>query len=125
MDEFTASQYKAYANNIVGIWFNEVPDEVLVFSFLFDYTQQSDLLILNKGSRVSASYSIHNMQDGDWFLVIWNEEENKTMFYHLELLSPDIMIITCNSKMELKVYERKIDHAFVHKVLEEIQAPIS
>src|SRR3954447_26073872 len=108
MDECTVSQYKAYANNLVGIWFNEVQGEVLVFAFLFDYTQQSDLLILDKGSRVDASYSIHNMEDGDWFLVIWNEEDNKTMFYHIEFLSPDILIITCNSKMEVKVFERKI-----------------
>jgi hypothetical protein len=121
MDNLTADKYKTYANNIVGTWYNDESDEIMTFSFLYDLTQQSDLLILDKGICENASYSIHDMSDGDWFLVIWNEEVNKTMFYHLEFLSPDVLIITCSSKMEVKIYQRRIDHAYVHKVLKDIK----
>jgi len=120
MDNLSATTYKTHANNIVGIWYNEEPDEVMVFSFLYDFNQHSDLLIIDKGIRINTTYSIYNMEDGDWFLVIWDEEVNKTMFYHLEFLSPDIMIITCSSNMEVKIYQRKIDHAFVHNILKDI-----
>ena len=120
MDNLTADKYKTYANNIVGTWYNDESDEIMTFSFLYDLTQQSDLLILDKDICVNTSYSIHDMSDGDWFLVIWNEELNKTMFYHLEFLSPDVLIITCSSKMEVKIYQRKIDHAYVHKLLDNI-----
>ena len=120
MDNLTANKYKTYANNIVGVWYNDEPDEIMIFSFLEDLNQQSDLRIIDNGIRINASYSIQDMSDGDWFLVIWNEEANKTMFYHIEFLSPDVLIITCSNKMEVKIFQRKIDYAYVHKILKDI-----
>jgi hypothetical protein len=121
MDNLTVDKYKTYANDIVGIWYYDESDEVMIFSFLDDLTQQSDLRIIDKDIRINASYCIQDMWDGDWFLVIWNEEVNKTIFYHLEFLSPDILIITCCNNLVVKIYQRKIDHAFVHNILKDIQ----
>ena len=111
---------KAYANNIVGTWYNELPDEILVFSFLYDYTQQSDLLIIDKDVHIEATYNILNMPDEKWLLVIWNEQTNKVIFYYIELLSPDILVLS-DKKMEYKVYQRKVDNGFVHEILNAIQ----
>jgi hypothetical protein len=120
MDNTTATQYKSYANYIVGMWFNEVCDEVLVFSLLYDLTQQSDLVILNNGIRTEVNFSILDTPESEWLLIIWNDQINEITFYFIELLSPDILVLS-NSKKECKVYQRKIDNGFVHRVLNGIQ----
>jgi hypothetical protein len=119
MDNITVAQYKSYANKIVGTWYNESPEEVLVFSFIYDFTQQSDLLIVDKSIRKEVAYNILNTPEDEWLLFIWDDHANEIMFHYIELLSPDVMVLT-NNKMEYKVYQRKVDNGFVHKVLNAI-----
>ena len=120
MDNTTVAQYKTYANKIVGTWYNEFPDEVLVFSFVYDFTQQSDLIIIDKSISMEVTYNILNTPEDEWLLFIWGDHANEIMFYYIELLSSDVMVLS-NNKMEHKVYQRKIDHGFVHKILNTIQ----
>jgi hypothetical protein len=119
MNNITTVQYKTHANNIVGTWYNETSDEVLVFSFLYNYAQTSDLLISGEARRAETTYSIKKERNGDWILLVWDEQENKTAFYHIEVLSPDILVLT-TQEYELKVYMRKIDYGFVHSILEKL-----
>ena len=119
MDNITVAQYKSYANQIVGTWYNEFPDEVLVFSFIYDFTQQSDLLMVDKSIRKEVTYNILNTPEDEWLLFIWDDPANEITFHYIELLSSDILVLA-NSKMEYKVFQRKVDHGFVHKILNAI-----
>jgi len=119
MDSLTTDQYKTYANNIVGTWYNEMPGEVLVFSFLYDYTQQSDLLIIDKGVSTETTYCIQNTPGSEWLLIIWDEQTNKTIFYHIDVLSPDMLVLK-NKEQDSKIYLRDVDNAFVYSVLNKI-----
>jgi len=120
MDNVTVAQYKSYANQIVGTWYNEFPDEVLVFSFIYDFTQQSDLLMVDKSNRKEVTYNLLNTPEDEWLLFIWDDHANDITFHYIELLSPDILVLA-NSKREYKVYQRKVDNGFVHKVLSTLQ----
>ena len=120
MDNITGAQYKTYANTIVGTWYNEFPDEVLVFSFIYDFTQQSDLLIVDENARKEVTYNILNTPEDEWLLFIWDDHVNEITFHYIELLSPDVLVLS-NNKMEYKVYQRKVDHGFVHKILNAVQ----
>ena len=120
MDNITVAQYKSYANKIVGTWYNESPDEVLVFSFIYDFTQQSDLLIANKRIRKEVTYNILSTPEDEWLLFIWDDHANEITFHYIELLSSDVLVLS-NNKMEYKVYQRKVDNGFVHKILNAIQ----
>ena len=120
MDTITVAQYKSFANAIVGTWYNEFPDEVMVFSFIYDFTQQSDLLIVDESIRKEVTYNILNTPEDEWLLFIWDDHTNEITFYYIELLCPDLLVLL-NSKKEYKVYQRKVDHGFVHKILNTIQ----
>jgi hypothetical protein len=120
MDNITVAQYKSCANKIVGTWYNEFPDEVLVFSFIYDFTQQSDLLIADKNIRKEVTYNILSTPEDEWVLFIWDDHANEITFYYIELLSSDVLVLS-NNKMEYKVYQRKVDNGFVHKILNAIQ----
>jgi hypothetical protein len=60
MDESKMEQYRTYADNIMGTWYNKMREEMLVFSFLYGYTKQSDVLITEGGIHREATYSIQN-----------------------------------------------------------------
>ena len=120
MDNITVAQYKSYANKIVGTWYNESSEEVLVFSFIYDFTQQSDLLIADKNIRKEVTYNILSTPEDEWVLFIWDDHANEITFYYIELLCPDVLVLS-NNKMEYKVYQRKVDNSFVHKILSAIQ----
>ena len=120
MDNITVAQYKSYANKIVGTWYNESPEEVLVFSFIYDFTQQSDLLIMDKSIRMEVTYNILNTPEDEWVLFIWDDHANEITFYYIELLDPDVLVLS-NNKMEYKVYQRKVDNSFVQEILNAIQ----
>ena len=114
MDDSTSTQYKIYANNIVGTWYNENPGEVLVFTFLYNYAEQSDLLIMDKGILTETTYCIQNTPGSEWILIIWNEHINKATFYYIDALSTDMLVLK-NTAHELKIYIKENDSAYVNR----------
>jgi len=118
MNDFTIAQYLAYANYIAGTWYSEIPDEMLVFSFLYDYMQESDMLIKEGNNCLETTYSIQNVLENDWLLVVWNKRENKTAFYHIKLLNPDMLVLLTRNH-QVKVYSRKINTGFLNNTFEE------
>ena len=119
MNNITTTQYKTHANNIVGTWYNETSDEVLVFSFLYNYDEAAEVVISGEDRSAETTYSIKKERNGDWILLVGDEQKKKTAFYHIEVLSPDILVLT-TQEYDLKVYLRKIDYGFVHSVLEKL-----
>jgi hypothetical protein len=119
MDDITTTRYIDYANNIVGTWHNEIPGEVLVFSFLYDYSQQSDLLIIDKGILTETTYCIQNTPGSEWILIIWNEQVNKAAFYYIDALCQDMLVLK-NTEHELKIYLKENDNAAHDNALQTI-----
>jgi len=120
MSNLTTAQYKAYANDIVGFWYNEEPDGVLVFSFLCDYTQQSDLLIISNSIPFETTYSIKTTSEEKWILEICNEQNNKTVFYFIEVLNARIMALQSTDGAQM-LYIRKTDTGFADKILKKFR----
>jgi hypothetical protein len=51
--------------------------------------------------------------ENDWLLVVWNKRENKTAFYHIKLLNPDMLVLLTRNH-QVKVYSRKINTGFLN-----------
>ena len=120
MDNITSTRYKTYANNIVGTWYNENPGEILVFSFLYNYTEQSDLLIMDKGILTETTYCIQNTPGSEWILIIWNEQINKAIFYYIDALSQDMLVLK-NTEHELKIYLKNNNKVFADNEMQTIE----
>jgi hypothetical protein len=116
MDQTTIALYKANANHIVGTWHSEHINEILVFSFLYDYTNTADLLIINGSNYIKTAYRLEVRTGHGWTLLIWNEKLLTAETYSIVQLSSDVLVIK-GFKEKPRIYSRKIDAAFVNSVL--------
>ena len=112
-------QYKEYANKIVGVWYNRIPDEVLVFSFLNDLTETAQLLTNQKGVLNKATYNLMLDLDNQWYLQIWSKEGKKNGVYRVEILT-DSMLTVSSMENEIATYQRKVDYAFANELLDSL-----
>jgi len=110
-------QYKEYANKIVGTWYNRIPDEILIFSFLDDLTEQAQLLTNQNGVISKATYNLTLTFDDQWYLQIWSKEGKKNGVYRVEILTASMLTIS-NMENEIATYQRKVDYAFANKLLD-------
>jgi hypothetical protein len=110
-------QYKEYANNIVGLWYNRIPDEILTFSFLTDLTEEADMQTLLDGECTRATYNLTNTFSNQWYLQIWSTEGKKNGVYRIEILTTNMLTVS-NQENKITTYHRKVDYAFANQLLE-------
>ena len=112
-------QYKEYANNIVGTWYNRIPDEILTFSFLHDLTSEAELLTILHGQTTRATYNFILTFDNQWYLQIWSTEGKKNGVYRVEILTANILTVKSNEN-KVATYHRKIDYNFANQLLQDV-----
>jgi len=110
-------QHKEYANNIVGTWYNRIPDEILTFSFLEDLTNEAELLTVNHGESTKATYNLIITLENEWYLQIWSTEGKKNGVYHIEILTASMLTVSSNEN-KITSYHRKVDYTFANQLLE-------
>jgi hypothetical protein len=110
-------QHKEYANNIVGTWYNRIPDEILTFSFLQDLSNEAELLTINHGESTKATYNLIITLENEWYLQIWSTEGKKNGVYHIELLTASMFTVSSNEN-KIATYQRKVDYTFANQLLE-------
>jgi len=110
-------QYKEYANNIVGLWYNRIPDEIIIFSFLTDLTEEADMQTLLDGECTKATYNLTNTYDNQWYLQIWSTEGKRNGVYRIEILTTNVLTVS-NQENKITTYHRKVDYAFANQLLE-------
>ncbi len=115
----TSIQYKEYANNIVGMWYNRIPDEILRFSFLDDLINGAELLTILYGEYTRATYNLIITTNNQWHLQIWGTEGKKNGVYRIEILTANILTVI-NMENKVTTYHRKVDYAFANQLLEEV-----
>ena len=111
--------YKEYANNIVGTWYNRIPDEILVFSFLNDLSSEAELLTTLYGESTKSTYNLILTFNNNWYLQIWSIEGKKNGIYRIEILTADILTVS-NNENKIATYHRKVDYAFANALLDDI-----
>jgi len=112
-------QHKEYANNIVGTWYNRIPDEILTFSFLDDLLNEAELLTIGHGESTKATYNLIFTTDDQCYLQIWSTEGKKNGTYRVEILTVSMLTVSSNEN-KIATYHRKIDYAFANQLLEEV-----
>ena len=118
LDDLTGIQYKEYANKIVGTWYNRIPDEILVFSFLEDLTGEAKLLTLTSGISTKASYNLIIAGNNDWYLQIWSTDGKGNGVYRIEILTASMLTVS-NKENKIATYHRKVDLAFANQLLDD------
>ena len=116
MNKPVSDQYKKYANNIIGTWYNRIPDEVLTFSFLNNLTEEADLLTMVNGNSTKATYNLTITFDNQWYLQIWSTEGKKNGVYRIEILTASMMTLS-SKENKITTYQRKVDYAFANQLL--------
>src|SRR3954470_12805632 len=89
-------QHKQYANNIVGTWYNRIPDEILTFSFLDDLANEAGLQTILHGESTRATYNLIITLDNEWYLQIWSTEGKKNGVYRVEILTANKLTVSSN-----------------------------
>jgi len=110
-------QHKQYANNIVGTWYNRIPDEILTFSFLDDLANEAELQTVMHGESTRATYNLIITLDNDWYLQIWSTEGKKNGVYRIEILTASMLTVS-SKENKITSYHRKVDYAFANQLLE-------
>ncbi len=110
-------QYKVYANNIVGTWYNRMPNETLIFSFLNDVTDEAELLTHQNGAVHKSTYNLIFAFDNYWYLQIWSKEGKKNNVYRIEILTASILTVS-NRDNKVATYQRKVDYAYANNLLD-------
>jgi hypothetical protein len=112
-------KHKEYANNIVGLWYNRIPDEILRFSFLDDLTSGAELLTILHGESTKATYNLIITSDNQWCLQIRSTEGKRDGVYRIEILTANILTVI-NRENKVTTYHRKVDYAFANQLLGDI-----
>ena len=109
--------HKEHANNIVGTWYNRIPDEVITFSFLEDLSKEAEMLTLINGKSTKATYNIIDTLNSQWYLQVWSKEGKKNGVNRIEILTASVLTV---SSVENKVatYQRKVDYTFANRLLD-------
>src|SRR3954447_16845242 len=118
MENKSASiQHKEYANNIVGTWYNRIPDEILTFSFLDDLSNEAELQTIMHGESTRATYNLIITSDNGWYLQIWSTEGKKNGVYRIEILTANMLTVS-SKENKITSYHRKVDYTFANQLLE-------
>jgi|SRR3954451_16249686 hypothetical protein len=118
MPNMSASiQHKEYANNIVGTWYNRIPDEILTFSFLEDLGNEAELQTVMHGESTKATYNLIITLENEWYLQIWSTEGKKNGVYRIEILTTSMLTVS-SKENKIATYHRKVDYAFANQLLE-------
>lgn len=107
---------KDLANKIVGTWYNRLPDETLIFSFLDDITKEAELFTLLNGNATKATYNLIETFDHHWYLQIWSTAGKKNGVYRIEILTSNLLTVSSNEN-KIATYHRKVDYAFANQLL--------
>jgi hypothetical protein len=117
-DQSESIQHKEYANNIVGTWYNGIPDEILKFSFLDDLTNEADMVTTLHGKSTKATYNLIITFKSHWYLQIWSTEGKKNGVYRIEILTSSILTVS-TPENKITTYHRKVDYTFANQLLDE------
>ena len=112
-------QYKEHANNIVGTWYNRIPDEVITFSFLEDLSKEAEMLTMINGKYTKATYNLIDTLNKQWYLQIWSKEGKKNGVYRIEILTASMLTVS-NNDNKIATYQRKVDYTFANQLLDTI-----
>jgi hypothetical protein len=118
-DRQASIKHKEYANNIVGMWYNRIPDEILRFAFLVDLGNSAELLTILHGESTRATYNLITTSDNQWHLQIWSTEGKKDGVYRIEILTANILTVI-SKENKVTTYHRKVDYAFANQLLEDV-----
>ena len=110
-------QHKEYANNIVGTWYNRIPDEILTFSFLDNLANEAELQTIIHGESTRATYNLIITLDNEWYLQIWSTEGKKNGVYRVEILTASMLTVS-SKENKIATYHRKVDYSFANQLLE-------
>lgn len=116
-DKSVSILHKEYANNIVGTWYNRIPDEILTFSFLDNLENEAELKTIMHGESTRATYNLIITLDNEWYLQIWSTEGKKNGVYHVEILTASVLTVSSNEN-KIATYHRKVDYSFANQILD-------
>jgi hypothetical protein len=109
--------FKQYANTIVGYWFNEKTDEVLVFDLNDKLGQPAKLIMIQQGKTTKGVYSIgiHPLTS-EWY---FDTGYSNKVEYIIIALTPMKMTLRTSNGSFLE-YVRRTSEDFADDILKEL-----
>ncbi len=105
--------FRAYANRIVGYWYNFLEKEFIILSLPKGLETSASFIIKSDRSYEEATYSLHFHSDNEPYIVI--KKPTETIEATIKILTGDTLLLQMDNN--LKIYERQVDYDFANQVI--------